>query len=177
MAPRKPDRHELLSVLADHVLTHGLSTASLRPMAKTAGTSDRMLIYHFGSKDALIGELLAHLASRMAAGLDLALPSERFDPEQELVTRILTIMRADEFRPYGRVWLEIVAGAARGIPAYRDAGHGIILVFLDWLAPRHPEGRDGAARTLTLIEGSLVMEAVGHASIADRACHLTAGRS
>ena len=39
------DRTRLLDRLAAHVIAHGLSAASLRPLAKAAGTSDRMLMY------------------------------------------------------------------------------------------------------------------------------------
>ena len=56
-------RETLLPMLAAHVLVHGLGGASLRPLAKAAGTSDRMLIYHVGNKEALLTaalDLLAH---------------------------------------------------------------------------------------------------------------------
>jgi AcrR family transcriptional regulator len=79
MARPKPDKSALLNAMAAHVLEHGLNTASLRPLAKSAGTSDRMLIYHFGSKDALVADLLDHLAAQMAQGLDAALPDARFE--------------------------------------------------------------------------------------------------
>lgn len=169
MPRQKSDKQALLSDLAAHVLENGLNSASLRPMAKAAGTSDRMLIYHFGSKDGLVASLLEHLAAQMAIGLDKALPDEHFSSEHELAARILQLMRSAAFQPYTRVWLDIVAGAAQGMKAHRAAGHAIILIFLDWLASRHPQGREGAKRTLTLIEGSLVMDAVGHRSISDSA--------
>lgn len=177
MSKKKPDKQALLADLARHVLENGLNNASLRPMAKAAGTSDRMLIYHFGSKDALIEELLEHLASQTAVGLDHALPGERFETEDVLVARILELMRSKDFQPYTRVWLEIVAGAAQGLSAHREAGNKIILTFLDWLSLRHPDGKRGAPRTLTLIEGSLVMDAVGHSSTADLACLISEGTS
>ena len=170
MPRNKPDKQALLSDLADHVLKNGLNDASLRPMAAAAGTSDRMLIYHFGNKDALIAEVLNHLASQLATGLDLALPEERFTSEAMLVQRIVHLMRSPEFAPYIRVWLEIVAVAAKKASAHRDAGHAIILTFLEWLAKRHPDGHDGAPRALTLIEGTLIMDAVGHTQITDTAC-------
>lgn len=173
MPRSKPDKQALLADLAVHVLNNGLNDASLRPMAAAAGTSDRMLIYHFGSKDALIAELLEFLASQMAAGLDHALPEERFASEQRLIETIVQLMRSAEFAPYTRVWLEIVAVAAKGTSAHRDAGHAIILIFLEWLAKRHPDGHDGAPRALTLIEGTLIMDAVGHTSISDMAAQAT----
>jgi AcrR family transcriptional regulator len=36
-------RDALLDSMADFVLTHGLSAASLRPLAKAAGLSDRII--------------------------------------------------------------------------------------------------------------------------------------
>ena len=43
-------RENLLPLLAAYVLEHGLAGLSLRPLAAAAGTSDRMLLYHFASK-------------------------------------------------------------------------------------------------------------------------------
>ena len=51
---------ELLDDLTDHVLGVGLLDLTLRPMAAAIGTSDRMLIYHFGSRDALVAAVVAH---------------------------------------------------------------------------------------------------------------------
>ncbi|HET8599456.1 MAG TPA: TetR/AcrR family transcriptional regulator [Segeticoccus sp.] len=49
-----PRNEELLRRVTDYVLEHGLIGLSLRPLASALGTSDRMLLYHFGSKDALV---------------------------------------------------------------------------------------------------------------------------
>jgi AcrR family transcriptional regulator len=51
-------RDELAEQATDYALEHGLIGLSLRPLAAALGTSDRMLIYHFGSKDALIAAVL-----------------------------------------------------------------------------------------------------------------------
>ncbi|MFI6493838.1 TetR/AcrR family transcriptional regulator [Streptomyces sp. NPDC050564] len=60
--PRPADpakRRELLDRVRAYVLENGLSDLSLRPMARSLGTSDRMLLYYFGTKDRLISEALA----------------------------------------------------------------------------------------------------------------------
>lgn len=54
-------RSKLLDAAVDHVLEHGLIGLTLRPLAAAIGTSDRMLIYHFGSRDALIAEVVARI--------------------------------------------------------------------------------------------------------------------
>jgi AcrR family transcriptional regulator len=159
--------------MAGHVLAHGLSTASLRPLAGAAGTSDRMLIYHFGSKDALVGELLDHLAARMAEGLDAALPPARFDSVGACATALAGLLRDPAFTPYGRVWLDIVAAARQGAEGHRAAGAPVIDGFLAWIEARLPEGLEDPAGTarlvLTLIEGTLVLDAVGHRAASDAA--------
>jgi AcrR family transcriptional regulator len=65
-------RDELLERVTDHVLAHGLIGLSLRPVAAAVGTSDRMLIYHFGSRDALVSAVVARstdLAVREVAAM------------------------------------------------------------------------------------------------------------
>jgi len=165
----KPDKQSLLPALAAYVLEHGLNTASLRPMAAAANTSDRMLIYHFGNKENLIAALLEHLAQRMAEALDAAMPPTRVASEKELVRDIVTLMRAPLYRPYIRVWLDIISAASQGSKIHQSAGRAIIDIYLDWLAKRHPDGAQGAAFALTLIEGTLIMDAVGHDATADAA--------
>jgi AcrR family transcriptional regulator len=46
-------RQRLLEQAIDYVAGHGLTDLSLRRLAEELGTSHRMLIHHFGSKDAL----------------------------------------------------------------------------------------------------------------------------
>lgn len=51
-------REQLAAAATDYALEHGLIGLSLRPLAAALGTSDRMLIYHFGSKDRLVSEVM-----------------------------------------------------------------------------------------------------------------------
>ena len=51
-------REVLLDTVTDHVLERGLIDLTLRPLAAAIGTSDRMLIYHFGSRDALVSAVV-----------------------------------------------------------------------------------------------------------------------
>lgn len=71
-AVRGAYRRERLAVLAtDYVLERGISGLSLRPLAAALGTSDRMLVYHFGNKDALVAEVIERSSDRSVAVLDL----------------------------------------------------------------------------------------------------------
>jgi AcrR family transcriptional regulator len=51
-------QEELLELAYRYVLAHGLADMSLRPLARAIGSSPRVLLYLFGSKDGLIRALL-----------------------------------------------------------------------------------------------------------------------
>jgi len=57
-------RDELAEGACDYVLERGLIGLSLRPLAAALGTSDRMLLYHFGTREALIAEVLRRSSVR-----------------------------------------------------------------------------------------------------------------
>ncbi|MEU4353131.1 TetR/AcrR family transcriptional regulator [Streptomyces virginiae] len=52
-------RADLLRRVREYVVRNGLADLSLRPLARALGTSDRMLLYYFGTKDRLVAEALA----------------------------------------------------------------------------------------------------------------------
>ncbi len=65
----EPRFEALTQLAADFTLQHGLTSLSLRPLAKALGTSDRMLLYHFKTKDRLIEAVVGCNARRMAEAL------------------------------------------------------------------------------------------------------------
>src|SRR4051794_1669786 len=50
---------ELLELAYQYVLRHGLTSLSLRPLAQAIGSSPRVLLFLFGSKEGLVQALLA----------------------------------------------------------------------------------------------------------------------
>ena len=57
-AAPSPRQGELLELAYQYVLVHGLADMSLRPLAKAIGSSPRVLLFLYGSKDELIRALL-----------------------------------------------------------------------------------------------------------------------
>lgn len=163
-------RETLLPKLAAHVIEHGLGSASLRPLAKAAGTSDRMLLYHFGNKERLIVDLLRYIAGLYSAALGARDGTDRAASRRECAARILSQTRLPAMQGFTALWWEIVAGAARGLPGYREAGEAIMATQLEWLETQmpadDPDPVAGARYLLTLIEGSLMLSAIGHARTA-----------
>lgn len=70
-------KQELLEATIIYLLEHGLAELSLRPLAAAAGTSARLLIYHFGSKERLLVEVLETLQRRLRASFAEVLAARR----------------------------------------------------------------------------------------------------
>src|SRR3954471_4812355 len=66
-------RDDLLELAYGYVLEHGLADMSLRPLAKAIGSSPRVLLFLFGSKDDLVRALLARAREDELAHADDAL--------------------------------------------------------------------------------------------------------
>jgi AcrR family transcriptional regulator len=72
--PELQARDRLLAAAVDHALSAGIADLSLRELAAAIGTSHRMLIYHFGSRQGLLVAVAkaveeSERASRVAAGM------------------------------------------------------------------------------------------------------------
>ncbi|WP_020385781.1 TetR/AcrR family transcriptional regulator [Kribbella catacumbae] len=98
---------ELLELAYAYSLSHGLADLSLRPLAAAIGSSPRVLLFLFGSKDGLIRALLARARSDE---LDLlAKISSEYDepPGLEVVAKELwTWLASEEHRPLMNLWVE-----------------------------------------------------------------------
>lgn len=65
-------REELIGKALEYFLEHGLAGLSLRPLAKQIGTSARLLVYHFGSKDGLVTAVMAEVQARAQRSFTVA---------------------------------------------------------------------------------------------------------
>ena len=166
-------RESLLPPMAAYVLEHGMGVANLRPLAKAAGTSDRMLIYHFGNKERLIVELLAYIAKSYSEALDQSLSGKRSKTRIELLDRIGSHTANEEMESFLALWWEIVAGAARNLPGYKQAAQSVMAQLLSWLEAQMPEDdpdpQGGARYLLTMIEGAQMFSAIGCSDIGEAA--------
>ncbi|SIQ76446.1 TetR/AcrR family transcriptional regulator [Micromonospora avicenniae] len=155
-ATRAPSgrREELLESAYRYALRCGLADLSLRPLATAIGSSPRVLLFLFGSKDGLIRELLARARREELALLDQV----RSDPEggdpTTVVRAIWRWLVAPAHRPLLTLWLEAYA---RSLVDPRGPWAGFARQTVDdWLtvlagSPDHEDTADARAeRTLTL---------------------------
>ena len=157
-------RSVIIDALADHVLAHGLPAASLRPLAKAAGISDRMLLYYFKDKAEVMAAVLERVALRLTMVME-AMGARTPQPLAILHQELLRVLLADEIWPFMCVWLEIAALSARGDPMYRAIGEAIGRGFLAWGTAQidgPAETRDAdALHLLAMIEGAVVLKSLG----------------
>lgn len=105
---RPSARHaELLEAAYGYALQHGLVDLSLRPLAAAIGSSPRVLLFLFGSKDGLVEALLARARADEVALLDRA-PADATD--LGAVTRATwSWLRDPGHRPLLLLWAEAYA--------------------------------------------------------------------
>lgn len=114
--PVDPSRREDLAERAtDYVLSHGLIGLSLRPLAADLGTSDRMLLYHFASKDELVATVLRVSNDRSIAAMQ-ALP-----PGGDVPASVRELWRASQqgqLEQCQRLYVEAAALGLLGLEPY-----------------------------------------------------------
>jgi AcrR family transcriptional regulator len=108
--PRETSRRDAVAQAAtDYVLAQGLVGLSLRPLAAALGTSDRMLLYHFASKDDLVATVLRVSNDRSVAEIR-ALP-----PSPDVRTAVLDLWAAVTSPRLDRCQRMYVEAAALGL--------------------------------------------------------------
>jgi AcrR family transcriptional regulator len=157
-------RGELLDLAYAYVLEHGLTNLSLRPLAAAIGSSPRVLLFLFGSKDGLVRALLTRAR---ADELELLARTRQDDSEDGLaaVARDLwSWLAADDRRALLTLWVE---GYARSLlepgGPWADFARATVDDWLDLLAGAQPaRRRSGRAaetertRVLAVLRGALL---------------------
>ncbi len=96
---------ELLEAAYRYALEHGLGDLSLRPLAAAIGSSPRVLLYLFGSKEGLVRALLARTRVDQLELLD-KLPSGKAAGLPVVAERVWSWLVAEEHRPLLTLWVE-----------------------------------------------------------------------
>jgi AcrR family transcriptional regulator len=114
--PRPPDpkrRRELLDALIEDVAARGIGDRSLRDIAEAVGTSHRMLIHHFGSRDELLLAIVGEVERRQ-----MRVAAELPDTPADGFAAMWADVRRPRLRPFERLFFECYARGAQGEPPY-----------------------------------------------------------
>jgi AcrR family transcriptional regulator len=128
---------ELCTAIVQYLVRHGLADLSLRPLAKAVGSSPRVLLYYFGSKEKMVVKVLAEIRQRQRAAYD-QMQADTFEDACRIVWRQ---MSAPDSEPLFRLFFEAYGIALRHPKLYKNFLRSTIDDWLDFVtAPLHPEG-------------------------------------
>jgi AcrR family transcriptional regulator len=128
--PASDRRTQLVEKTADYILSHGLADLSLRPLAASIGTSPRMLLYFFNSKEQLVTEALVHVRIREQLGFRRSLAKTKSASREELLVREWKRWSSRRREKYMRLFFEIYGLALQNPDRFRSFLPGAVH---DWL--------------------------------------------
>lgn len=103
-------RQDLLERVMDDVAHHGMGGRSLREMAEAVGSSHRMLLYHFGSREGLVAAVVGEVEAQQRSALVRAARTAPPDADvEDVVLRLWHQVASDELRPFVRLFFEALA--------------------------------------------------------------------
>jgi AcrR family transcriptional regulator len=124
-------RERLLEAAIEYVTGHGLTDLSLRRLAAELGTSHRMLIHHFGSREGLWVAIVREVERRQLAQIGEIVP----DPSLSYADAMRAWWRHisdPSLWPNERLFFEVYGQALQGRPHAGELLDGIVD---SWLGP------------------------------------------
>jgi AcrR family transcriptional regulator len=167
---RQPQiKQRLLDACTDHALEHGLPDR-LGPLAAAAGTSSRMLIYHFETRDGLLREILGQARQRQVEAFTDLIRLRPDEPYPVTLARAWSAISGPQGEPYLRMFSRLHDTAGEPLwPGFRRTA------TTDWLAPLEDGMRslgrpELATVVLAVIRGLLMdLDATGDTTRTHRA--------
>ena len=148
----KSPREKLLEGAIDYVAHNGITDLSLRQLASALGTSHRMLIHHFGSKEGLWVAIVREVEERQRAVLADLVPAPD-TPVDEAMRGWWRHISDPSLWPNERLFYELYGQAIQGRPHTVEMLDGIID---DWIEP---------AAAINMALGLSREDAVAHARL------------
>jgi len=125
---RPPDlerRQELLDAVVKECAERGIGDRSLRDVAAAVGTSHRMLLHHFGSRNELLLAIVDEVERRQRALLP-ELPTE----PAAAIAAMWADLRREELRPFERLLFECYARGVQGEQPFAQMLPGAVEAWL-----------------------------------------------
>lgn len=159
-------RARLLDATMTYAAEHGLADLSLRQLAEAIGTSHRMLVYHFGSKEGLLTEVVREVERQqraLAARIDDDDSLSPGDQIRRAWARFADPAMAARERLFFDVYAQALQSHPHARPFLSDAVES-------WIAPiaararRHgasPEMATAEARLMVAVTRGLLLDLLG----------------
>jgi AcrR family transcriptional regulator len=127
-----PPRDRLVENAVRLAAHGGVSHLSLRQLAAELGTSHRMLIYHFGSKDGLVAEIVRVVEEQQRSALHFLVHNHALEPQEQ--ARLFWDHVVDAASTFGPLFFELTGQALQGRPHTMGLLDDLVEIWIDPLA-------------------------------------------
>ena len=134
-------RQEVLDNVVAELIRNGIGDRSLRDIAGAVGTSHRMLIHHFGSRQGLLTEVVRTVEADQRAFL-----ASLEGPPQDVMTLMWRRLSDRGLWPAERLFFECYARASRGEEPFAELLPGLVDDWLDRAVAVDPSAAEDPAR-------------------------------
>jgi AcrR family transcriptional regulator len=162
-APAATPRERLLAATMEYVAQHGIGELTLRQLAKALGTSHRMLVYHFGSKEGLLTEVVRRSEAEQRA-YTAQLMADTGKPPIEQARRIWAQLADEQMWPRERLFFEVYGQALQGRPHTKALLDEIVDAWIEPLVAINrrfgmtPDEAHAAARLSMAVSRGLLLD-------------------
>lgn len=127
-------RDRLLQHVVAHFAAHGIADTSLRSLAQHVGSSHRMLLYYFGSREGLLSAVVDYVEAAGRATLRDAM-SDRAVTDDPLAAGLLFWKAiSSQALTYGPLFFELSSHAMQDLPHAATLRTRLVAPWLDALA-------------------------------------------
>lgn len=151
--PDQSRRSQLLDQLVEEFAASGVGHRSLREVAEAVGTSHRMLLHHFGSREEMLVAIVEQVERRQMT----LLPDLPTDPADNFAAMWSDVSRP-ELRGAERLFFECYARASQGEKPFDRMVPGAVTGWLDEVdaVADFPVDRAFARLGMALVRGLLL---------------------
>jgi len=169
MATEVAARDQLLDRVVGFAAAEGIAGRSLRDIAAGVGTSHRMLLYHFGSREGLLAAIVATIEARQRAVMTEL--TQRSGTPREVMLGLWEQLTRPELLPFVRLFFEVFGLLAQDTPDTRPLRESLTAPGVtDGLAGARRLGAAGDAAELRLgiaVTRGLLLELVAGTPLAE----------
>ncbi|WP_445150160.1 TetR/AcrR family transcriptional regulator [Baekduia sp. Peel2402] len=132
--PRVNAREDLLQRAITHISQRGITDLSLRELGAAIGSSHRMLIHHFGSREGLWVEVIRAVERHQRATFPSVMPDPIADPAGAMRAWWKHISDPNLW-PNERLFFELYGQALQGRPGTEELFDGIVDSWIEPVIP------------------------------------------
>jgi AcrR family transcriptional regulator len=132
-------RTDLLDASIDYMLAHGVADLSLRPLAAAVGSKARLLVYHFGSKEALVTEAMIVVRERVQQAFTELMTDGREHSPEDIFRSFWKWATSPAHERYLRLFFEVQGLALQKPSRYGKYLKGATSSWVEMLATVLPD--------------------------------------